>query len=83
MKVFIDVPDEVYKNIQESNVDESLMIEPYKWIKNGEPIKKEFYNFVDANWLIEQAATCIETTDAFIKLIREAPRLIEVKTELR
>ena len=84
MKVIIDVPDEVYEKIQESNVDESLMIEPYKWIKNGEPIKKEFYSFADADWLIEQAATsCIETTDDFIKLIREAPRLIEVKLRWR
>jgi hypothetical protein len=83
MKVLIDVPDEIYKKIQDLNVDESLMLEPYKWIKNGEPIKKEFYSFVDADWLIEHAETCIETTDAFINLIRKAPRLIECKIELR
>ena len=82
MKVLIDVPDEIYEKIRGSSVDESLMIEPYKWIKNGTPIKKEFYSFVDADWLIEQAATCIETTDAFIKLIREAPRLIEIEVEV-
>ena len=51
MKVLIDVPDEVYKKIQDSNVDESLMIEPYKWIKNGVPLPKGHGRLIDADEL--------------------------------
>lgn len=49
MKVLIDVQDEIYKKIQDSNVDESLMIEPYKWIKNGVSIPKGHGRLVDAD----------------------------------
>lgn len=53
MKVLINVPDEIYKKIQDLNVDESFIIEPYKWIKNGTPFPKGHGRILDEKDILD------------------------------
>ena len=78
MKIVIDIDEEVYKSFMDDYVRCPDIIYA---VRKGTPLPKEHGRLIDAKELSYNAETCIETTDAFIDLINEAPTIIEAEVE--
>ena len=82
IELVIKIPEEDYDYLYvRKEVDgEELSYYDYLIFK-GIQLPKGHSKLIDADALIYEAETCIETTDAFIDLIKNAPPIIEADKE--
>ncbi len=77
MQVVIEIPDNIYEMVMNTGTYGCYRFNSTKAIKKGIPLPKGYGRLIDADALIYEAETCIETTDAFIELTKNAPTVIE------
>lgn len=76
IELVIKMPEEMYQHYKKVWQKRRGSM-PESCIAFGIQLPKGHSKLIDADALIYKAETCIETTDAFIDLIKNAPPIIE------